>query len=106
MVEKKRKREKNKTKTLSEKKEDARNVSEQRNKAWIHVTRVHDTIHPADNNTAGQQTLTNYPPPHPPTPTHTQMSGLVKHREYPPHSYIVNERYNSRNKRASQEKKQ
>ena len=34
-----------------------------------------------------------------------RMSGLVKHRDYPPHSYIVNERYNSRNQRASQEKK-
>ena len=61
MVEKKRKREKNKTTTLSEKKEEARNVSEQRDKGWIHVIRVHDTIHSADNNTAGQQTLTNYP---------------------------------------------
>ena len=61
MVEKKRKREKNKTKTtLSEKKEEARNVSEQRDKGCIHVIRVHDTIHSADN-TAGQQTLTNYP---------------------------------------------
>ena len=59
MVEKKRKREKNKT-TLSEKKEEARNVSEQRDKGWIHVIRVHGTIHSA-NNTAGQQTLTNYP---------------------------------------------
>ena len=54
------KREKNKT-TLSEKKEVARNVGEQRDKGWIHVIRVHDTIHSADNNTAGQQTLTNYP---------------------------------------------
>ena len=58
MVEKKRKREKNKTKTLSEKKDEARNVSEQRDKGWIHVIRVHDTIHSA-NNTAGQQMLTN-----------------------------------------------
>ena len=55
------KREKNKTTTLSEKKEEARNASEQRDKGWIHVIRVHDTIHSADNNTAGQQTLTNYP---------------------------------------------
>ena len=47
--------------TLSEKKEEARNVSEQRHKGWIHVIRVHDTIHSADNNTAGQQTRTNYP---------------------------------------------
>ena len=52
MVEKKRKREKNKT--LSEKKEGARNVSEQRDKGWIHVIRSRD-------NTAGRQTLTNYP---------------------------------------------
>ena len=44
----------------SEKKEEA-NVSEQRHKGWIHVIRVHDTIHSADNNTAGQQTRTNYP---------------------------------------------
>ena len=100
MVEKKRKREKNKTKTtLSEKKEEARNVSEQRDKDWIHVIRVHDTIHSADNNTAGQQTLTNYP-------TQRKNERFVKHRDYPLHSYIVNERYNSRNKRASQEKKQ
>ena len=47
-------------KSLSEKKEEARNVSEQRDKGWIHVIRVHDTIHLADNNTAGQKTLTNY----------------------------------------------
>ena len=98
IVEKKRKKEKNKT-TLSEKKEEARNVSEQRDKGWIHVIRVHDTIHSADNNTAGQQTLTNYP-------TQIKNERFVKHRDYPPHSYIVNERHNSRNKRASQEKKQ
>ena len=60
MVEKKRK-EKNETKTLSEKKVEARNVSEQRDKGWIHVIRVHDTIRSADNDTAGQQTLMNYP---------------------------------------------
>ena len=42
MAEKKQKREKNKT-TFSEKKEEARNVSEQRDKGWIHVIRVHDT---------------------------------------------------------------
>ena len=42
-------------------KKEARNVSEQRDKGWIHVIRVHDTIHSADNNTAGQQTLMNYP---------------------------------------------
>ena len=40
-----------------------------------------------------------------PRPHKERMSSLVKHWDYPPHSYIVNERYNSRNKRASQEKK-
>ena len=87
MVEKKRKREKNKT-TLSEKKEEARNVSEWRDKGWVHVIRVHDTIHSADNNTAGQHTLTNYP-------TQRKIERFIKHRDYPPHSYIVNEWYNS-----------
>ena len=43
MVKKKGKREK--TATLSEKKEEASNVSEQRDKGWIHVIRVHDTTH-------------------------------------------------------------
>ena len=31
--------------TLSEKKEEAGTVSEQRDKDWIHVIRVHDTTH-------------------------------------------------------------
>ena len=99
MVEKNRKREKSKPKTLSQqtKKEEARNVSELRDKGWIHVIRVHDTIHSADNNTAGQHTLTNYP-------TQRKNERFVKHRDYRPHSYTVNERYNSRNKRASREK--
>ena len=98
IVEKKRKGEKNKTTTLSEKKEEARNVSKQQDRGWIHVIRVQDTLHSVDNNMAGQQTLTNY---------HTQRKNerFVKHRDYPPHSYTANERYNSRNKRASQEKK-
>ena len=43
------------------KRKEARNVGEPRDKGWIHVIRVHDTIHSADNNKAGQQTLTNYP---------------------------------------------
>ena len=34
-----------KTTTLSEKKEEASNVSEQWDKGWIHVIRVHDTTH-------------------------------------------------------------
>ena len=72
------KREKQTKNTLKRK----RNVSEQRDKGWIHVLRVHDTIHSADNNTAGQQTLTNYP-------TQRKNEWFVKHRDFPPHSYIV-----------------
>ena len=51
------------TPTPSEKKEEASNVSEQRDKGWIHVIRVSTRYNPlsSDNNTAGQQTLTNYP---------------------------------------------
>ena len=66
--------------TLSEKKEEASNVSEQRDKGWIHVICVHTRYNPlsSHNNTAGQQTLTNYP-------TQKRMSGLVKHRDYPDH---------------------
>ena len=46
MIEKKKKKKRRKNNnTLSEKKEEARNVSEQRKKGWIHVIRVHDTIH-------------------------------------------------------------
>ena len=50
-----------KTTTLSEKKEEASNVSKQQDKGWIYIIRVHDTIHSANNNRPGQQTLTNYP---------------------------------------------
>ena len=61
MVETKRKRERNTT-TFSEKKEESRHVSEQWDKGWIHVIRVtrYNALS-SDNNTAGQQTLTNYP---------------------------------------------
>ena len=92
------KREKQTKNTFStNKKEEARNVSEQRDKGWIHVICVHDTIHSANNNMAGQHTLTNYP-------TQRKNERFLKLRDYPPHSYIVNERYNLRNKRASREK--
>ena len=33
------------TTTLSEKKEEASNVSEQQDKGWIHVICIHDTTH-------------------------------------------------------------
>ena len=48
--------------TLSEKKEEAENVSEQRDKGGIHVIHVKTRYNQlsSDNNTAGQQTLTNY----------------------------------------------
>ena len=90
------KREKQTKNTFSTNKqnEKARNVSEQRDKCWIHVIRVHNAIHSADNNTGGQHTRTNYP-------TQRKNERFVKHRDYPPH---VNERYNSRNKRTSREK--
>ena len=46
MVKKKGKTKREKTTTIfSEKKEEASNVSEQRDKGWIHVIRVHDTTH-------------------------------------------------------------
>ena len=35
----------NNKQTLSEKKKEAGNVSEQRDNGWIHVIRVHDTTH-------------------------------------------------------------
>ena len=100
MVEEKREKTKqnNNKQTLSEKKEEAVNVSEQRDKGWIHVIRVHDTTHLAVTTTLGGSRRSRT------TPHKERVNGL--HRDYPPHSYIVNERYNSRNKRASQEKKQ
>ena len=64
----------NNKQTLSEKK-----ISEQRDKGWIHVIRVHDTTHLA---------------------VATTLRGSRRSRDYPPHSYIVNERYNPRNKRS------
>ena len=68
----------NNKRTLSEKKEEAENVSEQRDKGWIHVIRVQDTTHLAV----------------------TTLRGSRRSRDYPSHSYIVNERYNPTNKRS------
>ena len=87
------------TTTLSEKKEEASNVSEQGDKGWIHIIHAHDTTHLAVTTTRQGNKRPRT------TPHKERMSGLVKHRDYPPHSYIVNERYNTRYKRASQEKK-
>ena len=95
MVKKKWEKREETTITLFEKKEEASNVSEQRDKGWIHVIRVHDTTHLAVTTTRQGNRRSQT------TPHKEKMRGLVKHRD----SYIVNERYNSRNKRASQEKK-
>ena len=89
-----------KTTTLSEKKKEASNVSEQRDKGWKHVIRVHDTTHLVVTTTRQGNRRSRT------TQHKKRMSGLIKHRDSPPHSYIINEKYNSRNKRASQEKKQ
>ena len=63
----------------------AGNISEQRDKGWIHVIRVHDTIHLAVTTLRGSRCART-------TPHKERLSGLVKHRDYPTHSYIVNER--------------
>jgi len=65
MVEEKREKTNNNNKqTLSEKKETAGNISEQRDKGWIHVIRVHDTTHLAVT---------------------TALRGSRRSRDYPPH---------------------
>ena len=93
------KREKTTT-TLSEKKEEASNVSEQWDKGRIHEICVHDTTHLAVTTTWQGNRCSQT------TPHKQRMRGLVKHRDFPPYSYIVNDPYNSRNKTASQKKKQ
>ena len=81
-----------KTTTLSERKVEASNVSEQRDKGWVHIIPVHDTTRLAVTTTRQGNRRSR-------TTSHKErMSGLVKHRDYPPHSYIINERYNSRKK--------
>ena len=71
------KREKTTT-TLSETKEEASNVSEQQDKDWIHVIRVHDTNHLAVTTTRQGNRRSRT------TPHKERMRGLVKHRDYPP----------------------
>ena len=85
------------TKTLSEKKEEAGNVSEQRDKGWIHVIHVPDTTHLAVTTLRDSRCSQT-------TPHKERLSGLVKPQDYPHHSSIVKERYNLRNKKASKEK--
>ena len=64
MVEEKREKTKQRQQqqTLSEKKEEAGNVSEQRDKGWIHVIHVHDTTHLAVTTTLrGSRRSRDYP---------------------------------------------
>ena len=78
---KKKGKEREKTTTLFEKKEEASNVSEQRDKGWIYVIRVHDTTHLAVTTTRQGNRCSRT------TPHKERMSGLVfKHRDYPPQS--------------------
>ena len=60
MVEEKREKTKQQQ-TLSEKKEEAGNVSEQHDKGWIHVIRVHDTTHLAVTTLRGSRRSRDYP---------------------------------------------
>ena len=76
----------NNKQTLSEKKEEAGNVSEQRDKGGIYVIRVHDTTHLAVTTTLRGSKHSRT------TPHKERLSGLFKHRDYPPQSYIVKER--------------
>ena len=76
MVKKKGEKEKTTT-TLSEKKVEASNVSEQRDKGWIHVIRVHDTTHLTVTTTRQGNRCSQT------TPHKERMRGLVKHRDYP-----------------------
>ena len=64
-----------KTTTLSEKKEEASNVSEQQDKGWIHVIHVHDTTHLAVTTTRQGNRRSQT------TPHKERMRGLVKHRD-------------------------
>ena len=63
MVEEKREKTKQRQQqTISEKKGEAGTVSEQRDKGWIHVIRVHDTTHLAVTTTLrGSRRSRDYP---------------------------------------------
>ena len=64
---------------LKRKRRQEISVSNVSDKGRIHVIRVHDTTHLAVT---------------------TTLRGSRRSRDYPPHSYIVNERYILRNKRS------
>ena len=105
MVEKKRKRENNNPKPLSEKKEKCQRATRQRldtrnpctgynpfsRQQHDRATDDHELPH-TKKEWAVLVNIETTPPPPPPPPPHT-------------HTHPINERYNSRNKRASQKKK-
>ena len=76
MVKKKGKRERKQQQHFLKRKE-ASNISEQRDKGWIHVIRVHDTTHLAVTTTRQGNRRSRT------TPHKERMRGLVKHRDYP-----------------------
>ena len=78
------------TTLLSEKKEEAGNVSEQQVKGWIH-----DTTH-LSRQQHGRERRSR---------TKTEWAVSWNIETTTPHLYIVNERYNSRNQKASKEEK-
>ena len=78
MVKKKGEEREKTTTTLPEMKEEVCNVSEQRDKGWTHVIRVHDTTHLAVTTTRQGNRRSRT------TPHTKRMRGLVKHRDYPP----------------------
>ena len=68
---------KQKQKTQQQQNQEAGNVSEQRDKGWIHVIRVHDTTHLAMTTTLGGSRRSRA------TPHKERLSGLLKHLDYP-----------------------
>ena len=100
LVEKKRKRgtanKKQQPYFLKRKKEEAGNVSEERVKGWIHVIRVSTRYNPTEPTATWQGKRRSW--------TKTEWAVSWNIETTTPHLYIVNERYNSRNQRASEER--
>jgi len=82
---------------LKRKEEVAGNVSEERVKGWIHVIRVSTRYNPIEPTATRQGKRRSR--------TKTEWAVSWNIETTTPHLYIVNERYNSRNQRASKEEK-
>ena len=76
MVKKKGKRERKQQHYWKKEEEEASNVSEQRDRGWIHVIPVHDTTHLAVTTTRQGNRRSRT------TPHKERMRGLAKHRDY------------------------